>query len=248
MNFRQFGLIGYPLEHSFSKKHFQEKFLREGLRDCSYELFPIARIDELPALLTSHPALRGLNVTIPYKKAIIPFLHALHPDASKIGAVNCIQFSEQGMHGYNTDAIAFEQSLKNYLSPSELQDLKAIVFGTGGAASAVVFVLRKLGIEHFCVSRKKTPATQTYADLEEQTLATHRLLINTTPAGMHPEVGETLPIPFELLDSKHILFDLIYNPEKTLFLRHGEKKGCRIKNGLEMLILQAKKSWEIWNR
>lgn len=242
---RQFGLIGYPLTHSFSKKYFTEKFQREGISNARYDTFPLVSIEQFPGLVEQLRNLNGLNVTIPYKKAVIPYLDALDPAAEAIGAVNCIRRSKGQLFGFNTDAIGFEQSLLPLLQP---QHNKALILGTGGASFAVRYVLEKLGIECTFVSRSADrEGVLRYSDLGEQEMRDHTLIINATPVGMSPHEHEAPEIPYEHLGSGHLLYDLIYNPERTLFLARGEQQGARIKNGMEMLYLQAEGSWNIWN-
>jgi shikimate dehydrogenase len=241
---RLFGLIGYPLSHSFSKKYFTEKFEREGLADCRYELFPIASIDELPQLLRSQPDLCGLNVTIPYKEQVLSFLHERTGQVKQIRACNCISVSNGKLKGHNTDITGFERSLEGLLKPHHT---RALILGTGGAAKAVEFVLDKRGIAYKYVSRKPSSKTFSYEQLTPAIIREYTLIINSTPLGMYPHITEAPPIPYESLTPSHYLFDLIYNPEKTLFLKKGEDKGAAIKNGSEMLIIQADESWLIWN-
>ena len=242
---RQFGLIGYPLTHSFSKKYFSEKFQREGISDARYDTFPLESIEQFPGLVEQFPDLCGLNVTIPYKKAVIPYLDALDPAAEAIGAVNCIRRYNGKLSGYNTDAIGFEQSLVPLLQP---HPGKALILGTGGASFAVRYVLGKLGIPYTFVSRNSDrKGILRYSDLGEQEMRDYTLIINATPVGMSPREQEAPDIPYEYLGSGHLLYDLIYNPERTLFLAMGEQQGARIKNGMEMLYLQAEGSWAIWN-
>lgn len=239
-----FGLIGQPLTHSFSKRYFTEKFEQLGLTDYRYELFPLASINELPALLQANPSLLGLNVTIPYKKQVLPFLSASFlPEG--LNACNCIRIRDSKTEGYNTDVIGFEKSLVPLL---KTHHTRAIVLGSGGAAEAVLYVLDKLGIDHLTVSRKAAGnKIINYYDLSDELINSSTLIINTTPLGMFP-LEDSLPsLPYELLTDKHLLYDLIYNPAKTAFLRLGEEKGASIKNGEEMLIIQAEESWKIWN-
>ncbi|MCD0487136.1 shikimate dehydrogenase [Pedobacter sp. MC2016-14] len=244
---RIFGLIGYPLSHSFSKKYFSDKFETEEIPDCQYELYPLAQIAEIENLF-SNPSLNGLNVTIPYKVAVLPFLNELEEAAEEIGAVNCIAVTykegKQWRKGYNTDAYGFEESLKPFLKPSHT---KALIFGDGGAAKAIKYCLSKLGISYLIVGRKPAPGVLLYSEVTEALLETHTLLINTTPAGMYPN-EETFPeIPYHSLGAQHLAYDLVYNPEETLFLQKVRMRGGAVKNGLEMLYLQAERSWEIWN-
>lgn len=246
---RLFGLIGYPLGHSFSKKYFGEKFASEGIADASYELFPLENIDLFPQLLRDHPQLRGLNVTIPYKEQVIPFLDALDPAAAKIGAVNVIDIRDGKLTGYNTDAFGFLQSLKNCFNDLKINDLyytKALVLGTGGASKAVCAMLEQLGISYRKVSRSTKADTISYQDLDETTLAAYKLIVNTTPLGTHPKTEEKPEIPYSALTADHILYDLVYNPPLTSFLLAGKEKGCTLVNGLDMLYLQAEKAWGIW--
>jgi shikimate dehydrogenase len=241
---RLFGLIGYPLSHSFSKKYFTEKFEKEQLHDCRYELFPIADIDQLQGILDQNPGLSGLNITIPYKQQVLSFLDNKDAVVSRINACNCISFKNGKLKGYNTDVAGFQQSLKKQWKANHK---KALILGTGGAAKAVEFVLDKLGVSYTYVSRKPGAANYSYEQLTRAIIADYTLIINTTPLGMYPAVTEAPPIPYDFLTPGHYLFDLIYNPEKTLFLKKGEEKGAVIKNGYEMLMIQAEESWRIWN-
>jgi shikimate dehydrogenase len=242
---KRFGLIGYPLSHSFSKKYFTEKFRRENIANCIYENFPLENISEFPALIQQHADLCGLNVTIPHKEKVIPFLSAQSDVVKAIGACNCIKIENGVLTGYNTDVTGFEESLKPLLQPFHT---KALVLGTGGAAKAVHYVLQKLGIEFFEISR--TPAGErqlSYQQIDEAVIKEHLLIINTSPLGMYPKIDECPAIPYQALTAKHYLFDLVYNPAKTLFLQKGEQQGAAIKNGHDMLIIQAEESWRIWS-
>ncbi|MCC7402472.1 MAG: shikimate dehydrogenase [Chitinophagaceae bacterium] len=239
-----YGLIGYPLAHSFSKKYFIEKFRKENLHDCSYENFPIISIGKLEKVLEFNIELKGLNVTIPYKELVVPYLFKSNYVVQKTGACNCIRIIDGKLFGYNTDVIAFEQSLKTELQPHHH---RALILGSGGAAKAVAFVLKKLNIEYIIVSRKPSPGILSYDQVTPAVIRDHPLIINTTPLGMYPHSSEAPLLPYEAVTSKHFLFDLIYNPEKTLFLKTGQEKGAIIKNGYEMLIIQAEESWKIWN-
>ncbi|GAC1426869.1 MAG: shikimate dehydrogenase [Chitinophagaceae bacterium] len=241
---RQFGLIGYPLSHSFSKKYFTEKFEREELHDCLYENYPIASIDELTDLLKNNPLLEGINVTIPYKEQVLSFLFQQSAVVKRIKACNCIKIEKGKLVGYNTDVAGFELSLTPKLDAGHKQ---ALILGTGGAAKAVAYVLSRLGIRFSYVSRKATAENFSYDAVTPELLASHTLVINTTPSGMYPEVTECPPIPYHALTSHHYLFDLIYNPAKTLFLQKGEEQGAVTKNGGDMLLIQAEESWKIWN-
>lgn len=241
---RLFGLIGYPLTHSFSGKYFAEKFKREGLSEHRYDLFSIPTIGELQDILDQHPDLCGLNVTIPYKEQVLPFLDEIDDVVTEIQACNCIKISNGKLKGFNTDVTGFEISLKEQLKPHHK---KALILGTGGASKAVEFVLRKLGIGFKYVSRKKTPNNFSYSELDADIISYYQLIINTTPVGTYPAVNEAPDIPYESLTTQHYLFDLVYNPAKTLFLQKGEEKGAVIKNGYDMLLIQADESWRIWN-
>jgi len=236
---RIYGLIGYPITHSFSPGYFASKFMQEGIKDCKYLAFPIASILGFKNLPKEN--LVGLNVTIPFKEVIIPFLDEITGDAESIQAVNTIVFKAGKTVGYNTDVYGFEMSLRPFLE--EQSHTHALILGSGGASKAVKYVLNRCNIDFEVVSRK---GPLTYKDLTKEYIAKHTLIINTTPLGMSPKVKEKPRIPYEALGEKHLLFDCIYNPEKTLFLKTGEEQGARIKNGLEMLQLQAEKSWEIW--
>ncbi|TAM96575.1 MAG: shikimate dehydrogenase [Chitinophagaceae bacterium] len=240
---RHFGLIGFPLSHSFSKKYFSEKFQKEHITDCDYENFPLASIELFPELLKKEKP-EGLNVTIPYKESVISYLDYLDPAAEKIAAVNCIHFKNGKSTGFNTDIIGFERSLKPLLRP---QHHHALILGTGGASKAIGYVLSKLNISFHYVSRHKKPDRFTYGDLNEEIIQQHTLIINTTPLGTSPDVNLCPDIPYQFLRKEHLLYDLIYNPPETLFLQRGKERGAAIKNGYEMLLIQAEASWEIWN-
>jgi shikimate dehydrogenase len=246
---KRLGLIGYPLTHSFSKAWFTEKFLKEGITDWGYDLFPIQSIDELPNLVRSTPQLRGLNITIPYKETVLKYLDTLSAEVMEIGAVNtiAIERTENGpvLKGFNTDAPAFEQTFVRQLQPYHAN---ALVLGTGGASKAVQYVLKKLGMEFTVVSRRPGPDYLTYADVNEGVIYAHPVIINTSPVGMYPDVENSPDIPYEAIGSTHLLYDLIYNPAETSFLKKGRERGASTKNGLEMLQLQAEKAWEIWSR
>lgn len=243
---KQLGLIGYPLEHSFSKKYFAEKFKREGLSNWQYELFPIENISDLKPLI-SNPNLVGLNVTIPYKQAILPYLNNLDETAKAIGAVNTIKISrtknEVRLTGYNTDCMGFEQSLLPFLNEYHK---KALVLGTGGAAKAVMYVLNKLRIEYKTVS-SNNKGDLSYNNLNKDILADHHVIINTTPLGMYPHVNSYPDLRYSALNHQHLLYDLVYNPLETVFLTKGKQYGAATKNGLEMLQLQAEAAWSIFN-
>jgi shikimate dehydrogenase len=239
-----YGLLGKTLKHSFSKAYFTDKFNALGITDCKYENFELASIDELPELLRDNPSIKGLNVTIPYKEEVLPFLDEKNDIVKEVNACNCIKISDGKLSGYNTDVTGFQQSLEQVLEP---QHTHALILGTGGSSKAVRYALKVLGIRYQNISRTKSTTSITYDELNEEILNSHQLIINTSPIGMFPNVEETPSIPFELITPKHLLFDLIYNPAKTLFLKKGEERGAKISNGAEMLILQAEESWKIWN-
>ena len=243
---RKFGLIGYPLSHSFSQKYFSHKFLREGITDALYLNFPLSSIDALRPLIRSEPSLTGLNVTIPYKEQIIDFLDFEDEIVKQTGASNCIKIKQGKCHGFNTDVAGFEQSLKKGLNAGHT---KALILGTGGASKAVEYVFRKIGIDYTIASRK--PASRRglvgYEELDAAFIRSHTLIINTTPLGMYPKTDEFPPLPYSDLTRHHYLFDLVYNPEKSLFLQKGEERGAQVRNGFEMLRIQAEESWAIWN-
>jgi shikimate dehydrogenase len=240
---RKFGLIGYPLSHSFSQKYFREKFKRENISDSVYELFPLTGIEQLPSLLENDPGLEGLNVTIPYKQSVIPFLHKLSDEANVIGAVNCIKITNGRLVGYNTDAYGFEVSLGKILTHQQQQ---AFILGTGGSSKAVAYVLKKLNIQFWFVSRTAKVDCISYSQIE-QCMQQSNLFVNTTPLGMYPDENATPQIPFNKLGPDDGVFDLIYNPAETLLLKKAKAQDAKTQNGLEMLELQAEKSWEIWN-
>lgn len=240
---RLFGLIGKPLGHSFSKRYFTEKFGQLGITDAAYELFPLESIEALPQLIAAYPNLKGLNVTIPYKQQVIPFLH----DTTELPlqACNCIDIHNGRLKGFNTDVIGFETSFKEQLQPGEH---RALILGTGGAAVAVQYVLGKLGIPFSIVSRKAADGVITYDGLNAATINDHDIIINTTPLGTFPDVDTCAELPYDAIGSGHYCYDLVYNPEKTLFLKRCEARGATIKNGGDMLALQAEANWVIWNR
>ena len=241
----KYGLIGHPLTHSFSKKYFTEKFERESIADHEYELYPIQEISALPSLLSSVPELRGLNITIPYKEQVIPYLDEQSAVVKEIQACNCIRIHKGRLIGYNTDVIGFEKTLERKLLPHHNRGL---VLGTGGAAKAVHYVLRSKGIGFLEVSRTPKEGCLTYADINEEVLFSYKLIINTTPLGMYPQIEESPELPYDALSDQHYLYDLVYNPAKTKFLLEGERRGALIENGADMLIIQADASWEIWNQ
>ncbi len=243
---RLFGLIGYPLGHSFSRKFFREKFEMDGLADHDYENYPLASINELPQLILDNPFLEGLNVTIPYKKSVLDFLQDRTHLPAGLDACNCIQIKNGQLSGYNTDVIGFENSLIPLLGKGHKA---ALILGNGGATAAVVYVLNKLGILTHIVSRKKREgADLDYSELNEEIIQEHTLIVNTTPLGLFPDTESCPNIPYRYIGKDHLLYDLIYNPEESLFLSKGKEMGAQIKNGKEMLIIQAEESWKIWNK
>ena len=247
---RLFGLIGFPLSHSFSAKYFAEKFESENISDTDYRLFPLEDIAEVTSLIEFNPDLQGFNVTIPYKLAILPYLNTISDAAKSVGAVNCVKISrnESGVNltGYNTDVYGFSESL---LPALKSHHRSALVLGTGGAAKAVCYTLTELGIKYKLVSRTGDEVSIfKYNQLTENTISNNLLIINTSPVGTFPNIDDCPDIPYQFLTTKHLLFDLIYNPAETKFLRLGHEAGAATLNGSKMLELQAEKSWEIWNR
>lgn len=242
-----FGLIGQTVSHSFSKAFFDEKFFREGLRDHHYELFPLNNIKEIEKLINDTKGLSGLNVTLPYKEQVIKYLDEVDPVAKKIGAVNVIKIKDGKRKGFNTDSDAFYETIEKWLPKNKT--LKALILGTGGSSKAVQEALDKLKIEYKIVSREGSKGDLTYEDLDKKSklISESRLIINTTPLGMHPNTDSMPPINYDNIGNEHYVYDLIYNPARTLFLQKAEMRGATIKNGLEMLHVQAEKSWKIWN-
>jgi shikimate dehydrogenase len=258
---KYYGLIGYPLSHSFSKKYFTEKFKTEKLEDRVYELFELKNLSNFPELLWANPKLCGLNVTVPHKIGIIRYMDWLSEEAKRAGAVNCIRITAESpilaafsgevgiqdhdfkLEGFNTDVYGFEHSLKPLLKNHHT---KALLLGNGGAARAVKCVLDKLQIDYLLVTRKPGRDQVLFKDLTKKMIDEHTLIINTTPLGTAPNVDECPLIPYEYITEHHLLYDLVYNPEQTLFLKKGQERGAATKNGYEMLVLQAEKSWEIW--
>ncbi|MFD0798619.1 shikimate dehydrogenase family protein [Maribacter chungangensis] len=240
----RFGLLGKNISYSFSKGYFTKKFSELDLPNYSYENFDMAHISEFTEVIQKTAHLSGLNVTIPYKQEIIPYLNELAPSALEIGAVNTIKITPTGLKGFNTDAYGFQKSLEPYLKQHHN---KALILGTGGASKAVAYVLDQLKIEYSFVSRTGKNNGYTYGNLDQNSIESHRLLINCSPLGTFPNITDKPKIPYAFIGQKHLLFDLIYNPEKTAFLAQGEIQGATILNGLRMLELQAEKAWEIWN-
>lgn len=243
---RTFGLVGYPLTHSFSQKYFSEKFRSSGIADAQYLNFSIDTIEKFPDLLREHPDLVGMNVTIPYKEKVIDFLDELDESVKFIGACNCIHIKDGKLKGYNTDYIGFKLSLLKKLKPHHTH---ALVLGEGGAAKAVNYALKTLGIEFLTVSRRgiESPGTIQYDQMNDELMEQFTLIINTTPLGMAPNIETAPSIPYHAITNRYYLYDLVYNPEKTLFLKLGEEKGASIENGMEMLTIQAEEGWKIWN-
>jgi len=244
---KKFGLIGATVSHSFSKSYFDEKFFREGLRDYHYDLYSLPNIDGLKNLLDENPELAGLNVTIPYKEQVIKFLSDIDSEARKIGAVNVIKIQKGKLTGYNTDSDAFYESLEKWFPSTK--NPKALILGTGGSSKAVQQALKKMSISFELVSREKGKGQHTYESLEKDgtPISNANLIINTSPLGMSPNTNTCPPIDYDLLTPDHYIYDLIYNPARTLFLQKAEMRNAHIKNGLEMLHIQAEKSWAIWN-
>ncbi|MBX2946978.1 MAG: shikimate dehydrogenase [Cyclobacteriaceae bacterium] len=242
-----YGLIGATVSHSFSKSYFDEKFFRDGLRDYHYELFPLEKIQEIEMLLANTKGLSGLNVTLPYKEQILQYLDEVDPAAKEIGAVNVVKVENGKLKGYNTDSVAFLETLEKWLPKNKT--IKALVLGSGGSSKAVRQALTKLNIEFNVVSRAKGKGNLTYDELKTNSnlVKESLLVINTTPLGMYPQTELYPPIPYECLTKNHYVYDLIYNPARTMFLQKAEMRGATIKNGLEMLHVQAEKSWQIWN-
>ncbi len=242
-----FGLIGATVSHSFSKSYFDEKFFRDGLRDYHYELFPLEKIQEIEALIATTKGLSGLNVTLPYKEQILKYLDEVDPAATEIGAVNVVKIQDGKLKGYNTDSAAFFETLEKWLPKDK--SFKALILGTGGSSKAVRQALVKLNIPYRTISRDKSMGDLTYDNLKKDSsiLKESHLVINTTPLGMYPQTDAVPLISFECLTKDHYVYDLIYNPARTLFLQKAEMRGATIKNGLEMLHVQAEKSWQIWN-
>ena len=241
---RVYGLIGYPLTHSFSPEFFKTKFEREGIQDAVYHAFPLTSINALPALLSAQPNLSGLNVTIPYKEQVLPILHARDAVVEAVGACNCIHIKDGSLIGYNTDVIGFRESLRPHLLPHHQS---ALILGTGGAAKAVAYALQQLNINYRFVSSQQKGGALQYVDISASILASHTVIINTTPLGMFPHTAEKPALPYHLLNASHLLYDLIYNPAETAFMKAGIQQGATVVNGLSMLQLQAEESWKIWN-
>ncbi|WP_405381583.1 shikimate dehydrogenase family protein [Maribacter sp. LLG6340-A2] len=240
----KFGLIGKNISYSFSRGYFKNKFKNLNLEQYTYENFDLETIEEFNSIFTSKEAIKGLNVTIPYKEEVMPYLDQIDNAAQKIGAVNTIKVDENGLTGYNTDAYGFKNSIVPHLQPHHK---KALILGTGGASKAIAYVLEELGITYSFVSRSGKKNGFTYEDLTNDQIEDHTLIINCSPVGTYPNIEEKPAIPYQNITKRHLLFDLIYNPEVTAFLQAGKLKGATICNGLRMLELQAEKAWSIWN-
>lgn len=242
---KEYGLIGYPLSHSFSKKYFTEKFIREDIADAVFHNFSIPSILGLAEVLQQHPLLKGFSVTIPYKKQVLDFLYESTSAVKTMQACNCVCVRNEKLYGYNTDVVGFEHSFAPLLQPHHTH---ALILGTGGAASAVKYVLDKLHISWLNVSRNADKGNNiiSYADIDEQLLAKYNVVINCTPLGTYPNVDEAPALPYEFLNASHYLFDLVYNPSETKFLSLGKEHGCIIKNGYDMLAIQAEENWKLW--
>ncbi len=244
---KQYGLIGYPLSHSFSKKYFSQKFENEQITDAHYELYPLENIQDFPQFIATIPNLKGLNVTIPYKQKVMPFMTRLDSATQKIGAVNTIKIMENGdLIGYNSDYYGFKMTLLELIADAPVS---ALILGTGGASRAVCVALEDLNIDFRLVSRtKNTKLNQlTYEEITPEIIENHQLIINTTPLGMSPHLDTFPDLRYELMGTAHYLYDLVYNPEMTIFMQKGIRQGAKVVNGLKMLELQAEKSWQIWN-
>ena len=240
-----YGLIGYPLGHSFSRKFFTEKFEKEGI-DAQYLNFEIPSIEEFPEIIKNNPELRGLNVTIPYKQQVMQYLHNISEEASAIGAVNVVRVRDGHLTGFNSDVIGFVNSIRPLLKPHHK---KALILGTGGASKAIHYGLeKKLGMETLFVSRTAREGMITYDDITPETLQAYHVIVNCSPVGMYPHVDECPALPYEAMNENNLLYDLVYNPLKTLFMKKGAEQGATVKNGLEMLHLQAIASWRFWEK
>jgi shikimate dehydrogenase len=245
----KYGLIGFPLGHSFSISYFNEKFENEHI-NAQYINFEIPSIDGLTEILDRNPELRGLNVTIPYKEQVMKYLDAISPEAEAIGAVNVIRVTHKGdkvyLKGFNSDVIGFTRSIEPLLEPAQK---KALILGTGGASKAIHYGLKSLNMQTIFVSRTRHgDGFITYEEVTPELVKEYNVIINCTPVGMYPHADECPKLPYEAMDTHTLLYDLIYNPDETLFLKRGREQGATVKNGLEMLLLQAFASWDFWNR
>lgn len=245
---RKFGLIGYPLGHSFSKKYFTEKFRRENITECSYENYPLTEIKQVTELIENEPDLAGFNVTIPYKSEIIKYLTAIDPEAAEIEAVNVVKVTRLNkaheLHGFNSDITGIRASLQPFINAT---GMNAVILGTGGSSKSVAYVLRKWGLNTILVSRNPCQGTISYDELNAGVLAGAHIIVNTTPLGMFPDIESSPEIRYDYLNPSQILFDLVYNPEETKFMKMGAERGCTIIGGLKMLHTQAEEAWDIWN-
>lgn len=242
---RTFGILGYPLTHSFSQGYFQEKFRKEGITDAEFTLFSVPEIADFAEVLRTETTLEGFCITIPHKKNILSFLQESSEGVQAMGACNCVRIKDGKLTGYNTDVVGFEQSFTPLLQPHHT---RALILGTGGAAAAVEYILGKRGIGYRFVSRTAGEDRFTYEQLTPEVMAAYPVIINCTPLGTYPKVDEFPPIPYELVTSAHYLYDLVYNPPLTQFLERGQAQGATIKNGHDMLLIQAEENWKIWNR
>ena len=244
----KYGLIGYPLGHSFSRNYFNEKFENEGI-DAKYINFEIPHIEDLTEILDTTPELKGLNVTIPYKEKVISYLDFISPEATAIGALNVIKVEHKGndikLKGYNSDVIGFTRSIEPFLEPCHK---KALILGTGGASKAINYGLKSLGLETVYVSRFERPGTIQYDKITPEIIKEYNVIVNCTPVGMYPHTDECPELPYEAMDSHTLLYDLIYNPDETFFMKKGKEQGATVKNGFEMLLLQAFASWDFWHQ
>lgn len=243
---KEYALIGYPLSHSFSQKYFTEKFAKENIKDAVFYAFSIPSIEELPVILKAHPLLKGFAVTIPYKRPVLNYLDEASEPVYQMNACNCVKIKDGKLIGYNTDIIGFKKSFVKQLKPHQT---KALILGTGGASSAVAYVLQKLNMDFRYVSRTKDDEKNIlgYEDVNSSLIEEYKVIINATPLGTYPKIDECPPLPYSSLTPKHYLFDLVYNPPKTRFLLSGEQRGAAICNGYDMLVLQAEENWRIWN-
>lgn len=245
-DFKKYGLVGRNISYSFSKKYFTDKFITEELKHFTYENFDIADISLFQAIIAETKDLHGLNVTIPYKESVLPYLHKINKKALKIGAVNTIKITKnKKLKGYNTDYFGFKKALQPFL---KLNHTKALILGTGGASKAIAYALKELNITFKFVSREATDEHLTYEDLNEKIFNDFHLIINCTPLGTFPNINECPPLPYHLFTENHLAFDLIYNPAETTFLKNAQQNGAQISNGHLMLIYQAEKAWSIWNK
>lgn len=244
---KKLGLIGFPLSHSFSESYFTEKFKQEGITDYVYNTYPLESIEDFLPLLQKEPNLVGLNVTIPYKEQVIPFLDHLDQSAAEVGAVNTIKIQDGILTGYNTDVYGFESSLQNFIKQNKIKALrKGLILGTGGASKAIAYVFKRMNIDFQMVSRSVKKGDLCYSELDANVIRETQVIVNTTPLGMSPKIDSYPDILYEFLNRQHLLFDLVYNPEKTVFLKKGAAQGAYTLNGLEMLHGQAEKAWDIW--